>query len=693
MAGVPPANPQPPYGAVHGTAAPPAPTTYSELFADAANDPYQGNYAGIMQVFGTTLQPVPPAEAALLANRVFGKAEVELQAYLIVSHIQNKNHIQVIHRPSTLRAPLSSNAPDQRFAFIGDGRGRQPPQLVAWPDHAFEQTISLNVVGLNAIDTALAADPSLQLLGPFPDDAAGVEAITTRKLMYLPAKYVQLALGKVQTPREAWDCLGGAIRGEPQQIQQDLKPLLDWLKAALTRFDATDVPAAHLGPPAPPAIVTTEHQDHSDGIISNDLPLPAAGQAPAGLAPLVGAVNQLTAEVVQTRNDEAARRANAAVKTVQQYYGQAVDILLRVTHSPSEAQLPPVYQLVANSTKRTLRVTLQEHFRSLARDLGQDSYAPIILPELAAKIASATFDHNNINDLQDGIQPFITPAWSAEDKAELRATNEAYDTIQDGASATLQDLYALRALTKISPPLTLLQTLHTFKSFGILLTGLLGDTHALTLGFNAFVAQFNDSLSVLEVHALRETYYCMRLVRYMQIRISNWFNSQVTNPARIVTPEFHLLITKIKDQDTSWKPLIPRRYLPQGASPSPAPSPGPAPAPAPGPGVSPPAAPAPAPAPSGAPAGDGSNRLRINNTNYNPAYQAYRDRNMPLAQVRAHARQANDPVPRNDDNVEMCLCYHVLGYCWNNCSRLSDHWTQSAAEVTRLQAWCTAHYV
>jgi hypothetical protein len=60
--------------------------------------------------------------------------------------------------------------------------------------------------------------------------------------------------------------------------------------------------------------------------------------------------------------------------------------------------------------------------------------------------------------------------------------------------------------------------------------------------------------------------------------------------------------------------------------------------------------------------------------------------------VRDRAREANRGVPNNDDHVEFCLSYHVLGFCWENCGRTQDHRSHRPAEHARLVAWCTDCY-
>lgn len=668
------------------------PTTYKELFLDAHNDPYAGEYAGIMQPFATTMQALPRNAVRNLVDRVFDKAEAELQAYLVLTHEDDRNYIQLLHRPSVLRSPLSSNEPDERFAFLGDVRGVQPPMLVGWPDGAFNQTNAVNVLSDGAIDTELANAPEVSILGPFENGTAGVTAIRTRKLMYLPAKFVPIALGRILTPRQAWDDVGGAIRAEPVEVQTTLEPIMNWLKASLTLWDHTDYPANHVDLLRPPAIFTPEHQDHVSALVNSDLPTTPPTPPMGGLAPLVGAVNQLTSEVIQTRLVEAERRANASAKTVQQHYGHAVEVLLRLCQAASPSELPPMYLIIANSSKRNLRVNLEQHACQVARNLGLEQYAPTITPDLAAKLSSATFLHYDVNNLEEGIQPFITPAWTAQQREELTAMVAAYDTLQEGATVHLQDLLTLRSVSKVAPPATMLQAQHTGYSFRILLEMMLGQTHDHTLQFANFMHYFVRTLPELEAMHQHRSHLPTLIMRYLQIRFSQWTNYQVNSPSRVPSPNYLDLLERIKHQERGWEPFIPQRYLPSGGpGPTPAQPSQPAartqvqmPAIAPTP---PPTTPSPTALPST------TQRQRINNTNYQPVYQQFRDKNLPLSQVRAHARQANDPIPLNSKGIETCLSYHVFGFCWSNCTRITDHTTQAAGDQAKTVAWCTAHFV
>ena len=84
-----------------------------------------------------------------------------------------------------------------------------------------------------AIDTSLAGDANLTLLGPYGAGDAGVETIRCRKTVYVPAPYVSLLLGADSTPIEAWHRLRGAI--VEAAAEDACRPLINWLCDAIVR--------------------------------------------------------------------------------------------------------------------------------------------------------------------------------------------------------------------------------------------------------------------------------------------------------------------------------------------------------------------------------------------------------------------------------------------------------------------------
>ena len=652
------------------------PNTYHTFYLDPANDDYQGEYSEVMRVFLTTLNPQGPDSHDDLHEQVFGTAETQIQAYLLlVQELDQSPYITVLHRPIRYTPRLGAGTEPTDLGLVGDFRHGTPPQLVLWPDRDFLQTPAVTVPSPTQIDAIFAADEALELTGPFPNNSQGTDTITTYKMMYLPPKYIGIVLGRHLTPRELWDELGGAIRNETATVQADLAPLLNWIRAAVTKFNPTNYPVNRLDHPKSPAPFIASLQDHLAEVFHRDLPGWSKGPSPPsqpGTQPVVDAVNHLAAELVRGRQEEAARRVANTTKTPEQYYGAGILSLYRFTHVGAQADLPPLYAAVSNTTKKNLRTTIAEHLRSLALDTALEYYVPVVTPDLATKISGLHFSHPDTRDLTAGIQPFLTPALDGTALAEATQNVTAYDALMAGATAQLQDLAALQAAHKVRLPRTILQTGHQIKSFGLLLRALLGTQHALAQEYNRFVLMFDMRQARLETYATTFEYPA-QIIRWLQLRISNWFNNQQLSPAQIPPPSLTALFDLIENEEP-WKPAIPG--LPNQV-------------PAAQPSAAPPAAgdirpPAPTTA--------ASSRTRVANNDYDPAMQSYKDSGVNLGTARDHAKQASDPIPTNSQGTEMCLSYHVLGFCWSNCSRVQDHRKHGSAETKQLKEWCDKHY-
>jgi hypothetical protein len=63
-----------------------------------------------------------------------------------------------------------------------------------------------------------------------------------------------------------------------------------------------------------------------------------------------------------------------------------------------------------------------------------------------------------------------------------------------------------------------------------------------------------------------------------------------------------------------------------------------------------------------------------------------------MRNIRDTSRAAGKPVPHSNTGTEMCLSYHVLGFCWHNCNRAEDHQVHTVPETTRLKEWCGMCY-
>ena len=65
--------------------------------------------------------------------------------------------------------------------------------------------------------------------------------------------------------------------------------------------------------------------------------------------------------------------------------------------------------------------------------------------------------------------------------------------------------------------------------------------------------------------------------------------------------------------------------------------------------------------------------------------------------VITRAAAAGHPLPKNDRGGDMCITFHVKGFCNANCRRSADHSppgpARNPAEEARLFTWCETCYV
>jgi hypothetical protein len=661
-------------------------STYAERYADSALDPFKGDFRGIMNHSrAAATGRESDRTVAKLEAGVWETSESQLHAYLaLVGEVEKPEELRVyvLHRPWQLVPPLGSGRSTENYVFASDIMRNQAPVTVYWPTDSFVKTAQVTIPSSNVLDTAFTEDPALQFVGPYQDDETGTDAVCTRPLMYLPPPFVSAAFThSPMTPRRAWEIIGGSIRTDPaaERLVAELKPLLDWLKVACTQTGVPQVAQEIIiGFPVPVFPQPAGYHDKLERILNLEVPSWQGVQAPAGVEQVAAAVNSLTDRLRDNQEDSLRRTLEASDKTPTKYWGAATLLANRITWTSTTDELPKLYHVIAKSTKTNLRLLVSEHLRMVAQEMGMEGSAPVVTPSLAKKLSALQFSHHNIDDLDDGIQPFVVGVRSKQDQATLNRYITYYDSIvEGGAAAGLQDLKTLAEKDKAAIPRTLLQASTTLQQFHVLLRAILPETHGLVIQYARFCRAFQQRLAQLEDHASPQ--FAAQIVRYLQIRISNWFTDQEESSGPVDAPVFMELLSRIQNRDSAWVPLMPGVPPPDKLKDSTEKAP---------------AATSPkkrdadtAPVPVEKVKGE-----RVNNPSYDDSFAHYKSKGVPLKTVRENAIAANHPVP-NGVHGEMCLSYHVLGFCWSTCARKAGHQVLTAPDKTKLLNWCREVYV
>jgi hypothetical protein len=233
-------------------------------------------------------------------------------------------------------------------------------------------------------------------------DAATYDDISTRYSMYVPGKYLPLLLARRLTPKEA--LLAINAEAVTQNEQDVLKPLIDWLRAAITRTAVDDTTTSLVARTLPPTlpIMEAEFARKQRAMAERDLPAwnrtnlaPGGGtgtaQSTGTSNPAQAAILQsLQALLLQAQNQGTVPRAPRRVKKPSEQWEGTIDLLLHLVGVTAEIDLPPIWHAWSNCNKKESRTILQEHLRDNAQALGLPE--PVASGDLTTMLNTSAFD-------------------------------------------------------------------------------------------------------------------------------------------------------------------------------------------------------------------------------------------------------------------------------------------------------------
>jgi hypothetical protein len=677
------------------------PKTYLEYYTHRRDlDPPLEN---VMDAFKSTTRNDP---------QVAVKAHAELNSDLIstrdsthhgyVMLASTDKRLIVAHRLSHYRAPLgvANEVWHQKlFALTGDVIGNQMPQTIQWSARSLEiLSRDVQVLKLNAqVGALMHAD--VDTLPPVVNgaDVATYDAIRTRHSMYVPGKYLPLLLARRMTPKEALLSLNAEAVSQGEQ--DVLKPLVDWLRVAVTRTALDDTTTSLVARTLPPIlpIMESEFAEKQRVMVERDLPAwnctniaPGGSQLPPSQG--TGTSNQAQAAILQSLQlllqqtqtqgvipPSPARR----IKKPSEHWEGTIDLLLRLVGVSAESDLPPLWHAWSNCNKKEARTVLQAHLRDNARALGLPE--PVASGDLTTMLNTMAFDSMYEDDLEAGLQPFVVSYKDQQTVANQQRVSKDYDLVQQGAAPQLQDLYALKEASKISVPTTEQQMIRTFKAFAVLLYTVVGPTNPLYMTFKKeLVDQYDNFQPLVETYvaSLRGQPVHTQMVRWVQLRCNAYWNAVVrTLSGTVRPPDFGGLYNDI--QYKQWnRPSIPPKYLAEKAKEKGGGNQG---------GGSGDGAGRGAPAPASAkqkPPVQEPDRLR------NGALgEELRQLGLKVGKVSSFLKKIAPPgkpyafPPKMGNGSFICMNWHLKGHCWSHCDHIKSHTALSASETTTLTQW------
>jgi hypothetical protein len=650
--------------------------SFRQRYETSENDPYNGFYGDVLAEFvvsdkhwnGTDVATQIVEMDAEVANAYIG---------LFPDDDYPTGTTRLLHSPRRFAAKLGrpSKYDGDCFAILDDAIGGTV-QAVEFKEEFFECTGKINLPADSQAALKLWGDePEAELLLAPKHHKETVRVV---KMMYVPAKFISLFIGKRFTPRQLMEDVYPVL-AEDSDLDE-LKPFIQWLMACGMSGGQERVASPVLLPDLKAPVADASFLEWIKSFLDKTVP----GRNEERAAPLAEAANQQAANVVAQMLQEQqllmGNRASAkGVKTVSDYFKpQLATKLMILCGVEIETDLPEIWSdLAANGGKRD-RDLIEISFRNTAAELGMADLTPVVTPSLAKKITGLRFVGADLDNLNEGINPFsivIVDHSTTNGEAAYQAAMESaldYDDLMSGTGVSLTDLKAVKSTNAVTPEAPGLARA-MIKSFHILLVSLLGDDHPLVRRYWTFVTTLDQKENFYfdRLQKADGRYGPARLLRFLHLHIRAWF-SEVWNAtdhetARAVPfPPFHKPLRMMGVDDMTWLPILPQQRIKH-------------------------------PLPMTARQQDTkrqksgqSQSAQVVNPKRNKRFEDFRT-NIATTKFNDAINKVGPPpsIQRNGKETQMCASYHLRGTCRSSCPRAADHTSHSPEEDQQLYSWCT----
>jgi hypothetical protein len=691
----------------------PSPNNYLETYARPEADSFNGNYTNLYNEF--SVGNTTPQD---LRNALYRDGNTGTFLHLLV-HVRPANAapadpgmIVVYHRLTRHDArfgQVPTVFDNMGVAFFGDVHNGQAPISVTIPDAHFNQSTVVQTPTDGLLAQLIAADPDAEVFGPYAAGDADTLPTIIRPVIVVPNRYALPFLTQGMVPKAAYQALGGMIAQDGNTVA--CAPLLDWLRVTLTRRAPNQPPRTCVDPLASPTFATPQAQQtfmaYRLGIVHNDFPHLQPGSYHGSAVLISQGINALTAEQRLARQEaEQRRNVKDAPKSPADYFSVLLDRLMRWCHATREADLPPIYEQIANTKKGQLRSLLQTTVEDALDTLGYVEDFPVS-STLATKILELKWHSKLPDNFTVGIHLFSLGSLDDEVIEAQRRLNNQADAVTNGAAApSLLDLAAIQdGKHDLCLPRTFAQLRYLVERSEALWSVLLGSQHPVTYQHHLYRTMLVSNEKRLErVKTNNPSHQALvpaLMGRAIQLELNHWLGLQTKTPAAV---PFDRLIDIFANMERGqpWEPPFPQDYLQQPTSTRLDPSAllpaeislsststtmddstlsrstGPSlPAAASGAGHPPP--------------------TNKSTTARNMAYKTnifgqFKAMNLKAAPIKEHLTKRGVYTPLNARGARMCLTYHVVGVCNERCRYASDHVPHSDAEDAELAQWANLHY-
>jgi len=661
---------------------------YAKYFDD--NDHFNGSYDVLNRPYRITTAGNPtysPAQVRSLAANAM--SEGIATAFLQVGTDGLMNTFLQVDKVESQMGRPDHRLTGNMLVQYGELMGNNQPAILHLPDNAFNVAAAVRVPTAAAIETAVAGDPDITVMGPFADNDAASEVVRCRHITVVPPPFVSALLArKDYSAVEVWQIVHPMCVAKGWE--ESCAPFLNFIRCAMTCSVQGDPPLVARELP-PPILLDAEMVERRDRIIRTDFPFlnPAlSGLQNNQVAQHLGAIRQ---DFREHRAADDARRLEEKSNTVEAKFGAEIlmDIMI-LNQAPSAQAVAKIWTKWSKAPKFQHLTLLQKELDRIKGELKEHGLQIIASVSILNTLKNLLLVMVCPNSILTGLNPFRLHEESNESQA--RNAQLVYEmTHNGGAAPTLTD-----AANMVQPtaqaPVALHQARQMVTRLAIYVAVIMGINHPLVDALIAWKFRFTSMEQRLHDMMATDPLLPSLLVKRVAIATSNWFRGQLQagQISLLPVPVFTSVFDAI-DEESQWKPETPPRFLTalglsHLATPPPAPAAPRLPAAPRAPAARVPSGPTapPPPAPGG-----GAVFL---NTNFNPIFMPYKNSSAGCRNLRDRIGAGTNPLPdlplSKVDNDPMCLAFHAKGVCNPTCRRLADHVPYTTAEYAPLIEWC-----
>lgn len=256
---------------------------------------------------------------------------------------------RLVHAPRRFAAKIGVSSPYvyECFAILDDVTSGLV-QVVEFGEEFFACTGKINVPTSGEAALAMWLENLDIDLLPAPKNTNNKDLIRVTKVMYVPAKYIDLFMGRRLTPRQLMEEIYPVLAGD--EGLSDLKPLAQWMMACGMATSPEKTSSPVLLPDVKTPVADANFLSWTKSFLDRTLPGLCTGGGTVGTDTTTDHMVGIVAQLLQEQQNTVTRTSTRGARSVSDYFKpQLTAKLMILCDVEVETDLPEVWSDIATS--------------------------------------------------------------------------------------------------------------------------------------------------------------------------------------------------------------------------------------------------------------------------------------------------------------------------------------------------------